>query len=327
MSALPPRLLLATTVVQVEQVAAEVRAFWLERAYGGEFPAVEAGAHVDVHWADAAVRCYSLCGAPAERRQWRIAVHAAPGRPGTAPRLHAELRPGVRLYLSQPRSNFPLRESDSPVLLVAGGIGITPLLSMAHVLATQARPFELHYATRSPAHAAFVDELVALLPVGCLYLHVDDAAGRPQLDLRRLFDGAAPGTDVYCCGPAGMIVAAQALAAARPDVSLHVERFGRPAALAAAGLSAGDAAFELELRRSQSRVSVGAGETLLQALRRCGQSVDSACEAGICGACVLPYVEGRVEHRDLHLSPQRRATHLAACVSRAEPGSTLVLDI
>lgn len=297
---------------------------WLfELRCNGEepMPAITPGAHIDVELPDGTLRQYSLlAGLSADPRALVIAVKRdAAGRGGSV-RLCDGIAEGDVLRVCAPRNNFALHEGQAPAVLIAGGIGITPLWSMARELQRRGTPWELHYASRNRESAALLRELEALGPVR---LHFDaENAGRP-MDLAAIVAAAAPEAHLYCCGPTPMLDAFEAAAAHWPAHRRHLERFS-----AAQPVARADCGFSLRLARSGRELDVGPGQTILDVIRAAGLDVPSSCEQGICGACETRVLEGEVDHRDSILSPSEQASHrtMMICCSGSK-GQRLVLDL
>ncbi|WP_206928920.1 PDR/VanB family oxidoreductase [Roseococcus thiosulfatophilus] len=267
-----------------------------------------------------ALRHYSLVGAGPRDGAWRIAVqHAAQGRGGS--RAMWALEPGGRLAISHPRSHFELAAGASEVLLLAGGIGITPLVGMAEVLARRGARFRMVYAGRSRPLMAYLDELSALLGPA-LAVQAEDEEGRPDLDA--ILAGLAPDAEAYVCGPMGLLTAARRAwaAAGRPAASLVFETFGSSGQAAASD-------FLVRIPRFGREVTVPAGASMLEALEAAGVGVLSGCRRGECGLCALDVlaVEGRVDHRDVFFSERQHQENrrICACVSRVA-GGVITID-
>ncbi|GIE82433.1 ferredoxin [Actinoplanes philippinensis] len=296
-------------------VARGVVALDLRSADGRELPAWTPGAHVDVHLAAGLTRQYSLCGDPGDRSVWRIAVRRQDTGRGGSRHVHERLSVQDVIEVGEPRNHFPLQPAARYVFL-AGGIGITPILPM---LAAAAAPWELHYAGRDAASMPFLDRLAG---DGRVTLYPEDERGR--IDLDPLLGRQPPGTLVYCCGPEGMLRAAEESCARRPDVSLRVERF--TPAPAAGPVPRDD--FEVELAATGRTLAVPAGRSILEVVEDAGVSVLSSCREGTCGTCETTVLAGAVDHRDSLLTPAERAAGdtILLCVSRAA-GPRLVLDL
>lgn len=322
----PLPLTLAVRVARKVPLAERICAVELVAADGGALPAFDAGAHVDVHLPGGWVRPYSLCNSPGDTERYRLGVlHDSASRGGSRA-LHEQVQEGQTLRISPPRNHFPLVADAPASLLVAGGIGITPLLAMAEQLGASGAAFTLHYAARSRRHAAFLDELARAPHAGRVRLHFDDEAGRP-LDVAGVLADAPAGSHLYVCGPHGLIEAT--LAAARAlgwDGSrLHHECFAPPAVAAGAR---GDTAFEVQLASSGRVVVVPPGQSIVQALAGAGVDVMTSCEQGVCGTCLTTVLAGEPDHRDAYLTPEERAANdrMLPCCSRAR-SPRLVLDL
>ncbi|MDA4893135.1 PDR/VanB family oxidoreductase [Streptomyces sp. MPA0124] len=308
----------AELVVGRRETAADgVLALTLRHPLGEPLPAWEPGAHVDVVLGPGLERQYSLCGDPADRTQWRIAVlRETDGRGGSA-HVHEEVRTGGKLRVRGPRNNFRL-ERASRYRFVAGGIGITPILPMLAAAEDAGAEWSLLYGGRTRAGMAFTRELgrygdrVTVVP--------EDESG--LLDLTPVLDDLPPDTLVYCCGPGPLLDAVEARC---PAGRLRVERF-RPKE-AGDGAPA-EAEFEVVLARSGRTVAVPPGVSVLDAVREAGVEVLHSCTQGTCGTCETEVVEGEPEHRDSVLTEEERAAGetMLVCVSRCR-GRRLVLDL
>lgn len=307
---------LSLRVVAARWEAESITSYEFARADGGELPAWEPGAHIDVHLPSGTVRQYSLCGDPADSARYRIAVLELPAGRGGSVEVHRELRPGRLIEVGRPRSNFALTEADRYVF-VAGGIGITPMLPMIREVQRRGETWELVYGARTAEHFAFVNEL----DVSAVQLVPQDTSG--HLDLEAIVASSA-GAAVYCCGPTPLMDSLiEHMTRADRTEELHLERF---AAAASPAGSSGE--FEVELARSEKVVSVRPDQTVLEAVRDAGIDHPSSCEMGICGSCEVKVLGGDVDHRDDLLTESERAqcNSMMICVSRAR-GDRLVLDL
>ncbi len=276
----------------------------------------QAGAHIDVHTPSGAIRQYSLCNPNDEGRFYRIAVLREQGGRGGSVSMHDQLHEQSALQISAPRNFFPLNERAHKTFLLAGGIGITPLLAMAERLTSLGAAYELHYCTRSRARAAFADELQRGPFADKVILHHDDDPGL-RLNLQSVLHQPVPGAHLYVCGPAGFMDAA--IGTAREQgwhgQQIHYEYF------ASAPVHAeGDQAFEIQLMSSGKVIEVSPSQTAVEALAANGVRVPTSCEQGICGTCMTRVIEGEVDHRDFHLSPKEQALNdrFMPCCSRAK---------
>jgi vanillate O-demethylase ferredoxin subunit len=301
----------------------EVRVLELAAVDGSPLPAYEAGAHVDVTLGNGMVRQYSLC-CRAPSGMYRLGVKREPQSRGGSAWLHEAARVGTRLVLGRPRNAFALTPSAGRYLLFAGGIGITPILSMAYALLRRGASFELAYFVRDAESIAFKDELLA----GALAPHVHVHAGLVAEQVAAaLVAGmaAAPAaaTQVYVCGPGPFMAAVMAAGERRFGAeAVHKESFGPPAASPSA------ASFVLRLARSQRELIVADGRSALACLQDAGIDIDCSCEVGVCGTCRTTVLEGVPDHQDAFLSAQERQANdcFMPCVSRART-AVLVLDL
>lgn len=291
---------------------------------GDALPAFEAGAHIDLHLPNGMVRSYSLCNDSSERHRYVVAVLKDKASRGGSRCVHEQLRIGTELTISAPRNNFPLHEEALHSVLVAGGIGVTPVLCMARRLHALGRSFELMCFARSRKHMAFVSEIEALgAPV---HWHFDDEQGRPpslpDLLARRPADA---GTHYYACGPAVMLDAFEQTCAALGHTHAHIERFAAVEVKAAADARQ---IYTVELKRSGQTFEVTPDTTLHKVLLAAKADVPFSCEEGVCGSCETRVLEGVIDHRDSVLSPAERATNkvMMVCVSGCK-SERLVLDL
>ncbi|MEV6099630.1 PDR/VanB family oxidoreductase [Nocardia sp. NPDC051981] len=284
-------------------------------ALGGRaLPDWTPGAHIDVFAGSAGVRQYSLCGDPADRERWRIAImHEPDGRGGSA-HLFRTAHPGTELRVSVPRNHFEL-ESGDEYLFLAGGIGITPILPMLAAATRAGARWSLHYGARTRAHLAFTGELARYDRV---HLVPQNESG--LLPLAALL--ADTTATVYCCGPAPLLDAVEA-EGARRGLTVHTERF-----VPRRVDNGVDRAFEVRLARSGQVLRVGPDRSIVDVLEGAGVAIVTSCREGTCGSCETTFLEGEVQHRDSVLSAVERAsgTTLMPCVSRAV-SDVLVLDL
>ena len=307
-------------VLSTARIATDIHQFELGREDGGDLPAFTPGAHLRVRTPGGWVRCYSLSNDPAERHRYVIAVkREAAGRGGSAGMVD-RVRAGDLLPVSPPLNGFALAGNPARYIFIAGGIGITPILSMVrHLEATGGKPFKLFYLTRSAEMTAFRDELAQRR--GTVVIHHDQGDPDAGYDLWPVLE-RQNGAHVYCCGPRGLMDAVRDMTGHWPTSAVHFEDFG-----VGAGLStAENLPFAVRLARSGRTIEVSADQSLLDTLRAAGVKVASSCESGTCGTCKTRLLSGEADHRDLVLAPYERAGHIMVCVSRAKCG-TLVLDL
>ena len=311
-----------TLVVRVQSIrygTHDTCLYELQPADGRRLPPSRPGAHVALHLPSGCVRQYSLLHPDEAPGSYLIGVKRDAASRGGSQYLHEQLRVGQLLPMELPRNNFPLREDAEHSLLLAGGIGITPLLCMWRRLKDLGRPVQLVYSCRTRRDALFLDTLEGQAGV---VLRFDDEHGGAFLDIPSLLAGLPRQAHVYCCGPAPMLKSFVSATSAWPAEQVHLESF---APLQEASLSGG---FMLKLARSGRVVTVSAGQSVLEALRASGVATASSCEEGICGACEVRVLGGVPDHRDSVLSPgeQDANDRMMICCSGSKTPE-LVLDL
>lgn len=313
---------LSLELIEITPLTRDISLFEFRAAHKqGELPPFTAGAHLSLELPSGLVRQYSLCNDPAEAGRYVVAVKREDGGRGGSREMHTVLRPGDILKSRAPTNHFPLAPAPAKALLIAGGIGVTPIMAMARSLVREGRPFHLLYLARSRAEAAFVDEIQVFGAKNTIQLHFDDEAGG-LFDLKGLLALLGPEVHLHCCGPTPLMNAVRAAAEGWAEDRLHFEFFVNDKAAS----EEGDQAFTLELSRSKRSVEVAAQETPLAALLRAGIDVDYSCSEGTCGTCITRVLEGEVDHRDAVLSPTEKAKNIVLCCSRAK-GKKLVIDL
>lgn len=292
-----------------------------------ELPPFSAGSHIDIQipGLSDAWRSYSLCNDPEERNRYEIAILCTQQttRSGSHILCH-EIHVGSILTLSEPHNTFPLDESATEYLLIAGGIGITPLRSMMFTLRKKKKPFALIYTTRTPEEMAFRADLSTGSEQILLHWSRDFSPGR--MNFSSAMGAWHQGRKIYCCAPEGLMkdVRTTALALQWPGEAICFERFSTPFPSSAPETQPCEVIAALSKKKTFSQ----AGETLLQTLRRMGVDVPSSCEAGTCGTCLVDLLEGQVEAHDLFLTPTEHAANKLAisCVGLPMP-PRLVVDL
>ncbi|WP_441249079.1 PDR/VanB family oxidoreductase [Kitasatospora sp. McL0602] len=306
---------LPLAVTRRTEIATDVVELHLASPFGDELPAWQPGARLLLTLPSGRERHYSLCGDPADLATYRIAVRRVADGGGGSAEIHDSLHVGNRLTARRPRNGFAFC-GEPAVLLLAGGIGITPLLPMAREAQRRGLDWRLVHTGRDAASMPYGDELRALDPRR-VELLTDDRDGTP--DATELVARAPKGAAVYCCGPAPMLAAVQAAVA--PGAALHFERFG------AAPILDGRP-FALQLGEDGPRLEVPADRSALDVLREQRPDLPYSCHQGFCGTCQVRLRSGTPEHRDRRLTEEDRAAGaLLPCVSRAPEGETLVLDL
>ena len=340
---------LSVRVASKTAAAQDICVFELVAADGAALPPFTAGAHIDVHLPGGLVRQYSLCNPPHETQHYRIGVLRDAASRGGSQAMHERVEVGQTLTISAPKNHFPLAADAGArtgagaaaradggggagaaagagrSLLLAGGIGVTPILCMAEAHSAAGADFEMHYCARSRRHAAFLDHLAAAPYAARVQLHFDDEASAQRLDIPALLAAPDGRTHLYVCGPRGFIEAVLSSARAQgwPEAQLHCEFFAGEVINTEA-----DAAFEVALQRSGRVVNVPRGVTIVRALESAGIPVMVSCEEGVCGTCLTPVLDGMPDHRDSYLTPEERAANdqMLLCCSRAR-SARLVLDL
>ncbi|GLS19295.1 ferredoxin [Labrys miyagiensis] len=303
------------------QAGEGIAAFEL-RPIKGVLPTFQPGAHIDVHMPNGEIRPYSVINGPGETDHYTIGVKLDAESKGGSRCMHESVREGDVLAISEPRNNFPLRRDAVRTYLIAGGIGITPLLAMAQTLHNQDLPFELHYFARGEAGLAFRERLAAL--GASLLPHLGLDREETAREIRAALPSYRYGLHAYLCASGGMLETARAIAAEKgwPEEAVHFEYFKNETAIE------DQSSFEIALARSVMTLPVPAGRTILDVLREHGVDMPSSCEQGACGTCLASVIEGEPLHQDVYLTPaERRAgTSIITCVSRAR-SARLVLDL
>lgn len=309
-------------VSRKEIIARDVYLFELRDPDGAQLPTFDAGSHIALQVPSGAMRQYSLCNDPAETNRYLIAVkREAQGRGGSLS-LTEQITVGDTIPAAIPSNMFRLDSKAKSFILVAGGIGITPMLAiMRTLLAEGLRGFKLYYFARDVAGTAFLNELSeAPFAKHTKVIHSQDN-GAKAFDLWSVFERPVSGTHVYCCGPKRLMDSVKDMTGHWQSSTIHFESFG-----ADTKPHADDKPFDVVLRRSGQKVTVGATQSILEALRQVQVRIPSSCESGTCGSCKVCYVEGEVSHRDLALLDEEKPNQIIVCVSRAI-SDVLVLDL
>jgi len=306
-------------VRSITYLAEAVSSYELVDPRGRDLPRFEAGAHIELQ-VDGLWRQYSLWNDPAERRRYCIAVLRESESRGGSQYLHERTRVGDLVEVSMPRNNFRVDPVAARHLLIAGGIGIAPIMSMIAELRRRRAEFEVHYCTRSPEKTAFRGELEPLAAEGLLHFHHDDGNPAHGLDIAAALREPQLGTHLYYCGPAQLMEAAACAARGWPPETVHYEYF----TASPERIHGEDRAFRVKLARSGGDYEVPIGETIVSVLQRHGIAVRTSCELGYCGACLTPYLSGEPDHRDQVLEENGRQRYVLICCSRAR---TPVLEL
>lgn len=316
-----------TRAVRISRKTVEavgICSFELVDPEGRALPPFSAGAHVDVHLPNGLIRQYSLCNNPSESHRYVIAVLLDPVSRGGSSGMH-DLLPDTTFQISDPRNHFPLSSGAGHHVLVAGGIGVTPILCMVEHLARNNASYEMHYCTRSRERTAFARQIANGPFSGRIHMHYDDGPPAQILNSAKLLESCGNDTHLYVCGPTGFMdwILSAALAAGWPDERLHREYFS------AASIDASqNTGFEIQIASTGEVINVAANQSAVSALSAHGFELPVSCEEGICGTCITRVLEGQPDHRDMFLTPseQAKGDHFTPCCSRSR-SSRLVLDL
>jgi vanillate O-demethylase ferredoxin subunit len=302
-------------VRQIVVEAERIRSYELVDPNGAALPPFTAGAHIDVWLPSGLARSYSLANDPTESHRYVIAVQRELAGRGGSAEMHDVIVEGALVPISAPRNNFPLATDATHHRLIAGGIGITPILSMVRELERTGQAWSLHYCTREPSQTAFRALLAAAPFADRVRLHHDGGNPANGLDFAMLLRAPTKGEKVYCCGPTGFMNAVQQAMTHWPAGSLHLEHFS---AAPAVPVSANDS-FEVELQSSGKVLIVPPDRSILQVLEENGIEVESVCCEGVCGTCAVPVIEGTPDHRDVVFDDEMRASNkwITVCCSRS----------
>jgi ferredoxin-NADP reductase len=282
-----------------------------------------AGSHIDLHLRDGMIRSYSLINPAGETHRYLIGVKKEPNGRGGSRYIHEELGCGDEVTIGAPRNTFALREEASCSILIAGGIGITTLISMAQRLEELGKPWQLHYAAHADS-AGFVSRLAGFGSKVRFYFPTEserEPCAR-RIDIDSIVAGAAPETHIYCCGPERMLTAFQAAAAQRPPDCSHIEHFANAQVVDKQG------EFEVVLAKSGRSIAVPSGKSILDTLLELGIDAPYSCMEGVCSSCETRVLSGIPDHRDLILSSEEHAANdrMMICCSRSK-SRTLVLEL
>lgn len=322
-AAMSPRLMVKVTAKRVE--AQGICSFELSDARGRPLPPFTAGAHIDVYLRDGSLRQYSLCNNPRDTHRYLICVQREPKSRGGSRTLHDDVQQGHILEIGFPKNRFEVDAQARRSLLIAGGIGVAPILSMAEYLAGIGAEFTMHYCTRTKPRTAFIDRIRNASYANRVSFHFSDGPAEQLMDTAALLRNTPPDTHLYVCGPTGFMTVVIDIAKnlGWPDRQLHKEYFS-----AEVMKSDKDTSFEIKLASTGKVLQVAKDKTALQVLSECGIDVPRSCEKGVCGTCVTRVLEGEPDHRDMFLTEEERKQNglFTPCCSRAR-SSMLVLDI
>jgi ferredoxin-NADP reductase len=311
---------LDVVVAAIDASAEPVRIYEFRRRDGGPLPPAEPGGHIDVFLAGGYVRQYSLLGSGPAPDAYHIAVKRQDDGRGGSRTLHETLSVGAALRIGRPRNNFPLDETAANTVLIGGGIGVTPLWSMAARLSALGRPWTLHYFCRTPGELIAPEAMRG--PDPRVLTRFTSLAPRRETDIAAIVADAPADSHLYCCGPLPMLKAFQAATDHLPDARVHVEYFASDIVLATEG------GFLVELVRSGLTLRVGPGQTIVEVVTGAGVKVLSQCTQGYCGTCETRVLGGAPDHRDVVLTRAEKAASrtMMICCSRSH-SERLILDL
>ena len=308
-------------VSSVRDEAKYIKTFELVDPESAELQAFSAGSHIEIELPDNIRRHYSLCNDPSETHRYLIAVLQEKESRGGSQSLHYGVKEGDLLEVSMPKNNFPLDQRGMHFILIAGGIGITPLLSMAYKLKTLRKSFELHMCARSHEYAPFKKELEGFGGLAKTHMHISDGDPSQRLDVSSLLKQPLSESLVYCCGPQSLMDAVGNATLNWATKKIRFETFTPRT------LDGSDLPFQIKIASTGQSFHVNSTTTILQTLHQNGIRHPFSCEVGLCRTCVTGYQAGDVEHRDQDaLSNEERKRQLTICVSRCT-SDELILDL
>lgn len=310
-------------IKKITSLAEGINAYELVDPGGGELPEFDAGAHVDLHLSDGLIRQYSLCGDATNRSSYTVGVLKEEAGRGGSAYLHDNFKVGDSIEVSTPRNNFRLVPAKR-YIFVAGGIGITPIIPMVREAAAGGADFKLYYCTRSRERTAFHDELYAICEEGRAVIHHDQGDPARGIDFTSMLAEHESGTDLYFCGPGGLMRAIGEASSHWPPASVHSEHFSAPPP--SPKTFNADKPFRIRIADTKAEYEVPSGETIVRVLRKNGFAVDTSCEDGYCGTCMTRYVSGEPDHRDTVLDSDSRENYVLICCARSKT-PVLELDI
>jgi len=319
--------LLHLKIKQIRQEASGIHSFELVSEDGNPLPPFDAGSHLDLHLPSGIIRQYSLSNDPAEINRYVVGILRDEQGRGGSKEVHEVFRVGDSLLASYPRNHFQLDESAKKVILLAGGIGITPLKSMGHRLKSLGIPFELHYCARAQENIAFSQELLGLSDSGEVQFHLDGGIPANGLQISKMIQDLEAGTHLYYCGPAGFMKACAQATKGRSDLHVHFEHFKASEKEGGNTRLESDAGeLAIQIQSTGQRMAIARSESLIVVLAKMGFQISTSCQSGLCGTCKTRYISGDVDHGDCILSDAEHAEYLTPCISHIKRG-TLVLDL
>jgi vanillate O-demethylase ferredoxin subunit len=320
----PPRATLTLRLTRRSVAATDICTFELSDPKGRDLPPFSAGSHINVHVLPGLIRSYSLCNDPRETHRYLIGVLRVPDSRGGSRAMHEALQEGALLEVGMPNNHFPLEHSARHHLLLAGGIGVTPILSMAERLAAIGADFHMHYCTRSRERTAFLERIRSSTFARRVSFHFDDGPPEQRFDPASILAHPDADTHLYVCGPGGLMdaVITTARSSGWREENIHREYFkgGTHSAL--------NVPFDIKVASTGRVIRVPAEKSTLEALREAGVELQFSCAQGVCGTCMTRVLAGEPDHRDLYLTAEERARkdRFLPCCSRSA-GGMLIVDL
>lgn len=312
---------LELVITDFQSEAKDTIVLTLQHPQQQDLPAFSPGSHLEVYLANGLIRHYSLLNASVEKHRYVIAIGLSATSKGGSVYIHQQLRVGDRLKVSPPRNNFTLGDVEG-YCFIAGGIGITPILSMIHWCIAHQKKWRLIYALRHKQRASFYEALMQLAPEN-IQFYFNDEHNEQHLNVESIIAGLAADEHIYCCGPNAMMQSVQRAAQLIAAERVHFEWFSAPVvekmATEITAMHSTDA-FTLKLRKSNQEISVQSDQSILEALEQAGFDLPFSCRAGICRTCEVEVCAGTPEHQDMILSDEERDLNqsMLICVSRSK---------
>lgn len=314
-------------VQQIRYEAVDIISLLLVDPSGAELPEYLAGAHIDTHLPNGLIRQFSLCGPFSDKHSYLVGILKEDPGTGGSKFIHENIRAGDLLEISEPKNMFKLNSNAERHLLIGGGIGIAPILSMSYALEQQEAEYTLHYCSRSPEKTAFQKEIADVVQHGQLCFHFDGGIPENGLDIKAELRDHVEGTHLYCCGPEGMMSAVRDFSSHWPAGTVHFEYFSQDALPAKETDEVPeDSEFQIKLAGSGQVFTVPAHKTIVDVLRENGIFIETSCEDGFCGTCLTHYLEGEPDHRDEVLDDEDHEEYVLICCARSK-SPELVLDL
>lgn len=307
----------------IKDQALNIKTYELVSPDGASLPPFTPGAHIDFFLPNKLIRQYSLSNSAEEKNRYVVGIQKEEQGRGGSRLIHDQFKVGDEIEISSPRNHFQLDETAQRYKLIAGGIGITPIMSMARRLKAIGKPFQLYYACRNEQRAAFIEELKSTELSKHVVLSYDDVHG--PLNTLALFGRPEPNVQIYCCGPSGLMDAVKSATSSWPEGSVRFEHFSTSEDT---GPQEDDDSFEVIIQSTGRVFKIPADKSILSVLEENGIFIEHACCEGICGTCETGLIDGEADHRDMILTEAEKQENkqIMICCSRAKT-SPLTLDL